>query len=98
MIDGEEVGYTPHTGDFTYYGTREITLIKPGYETLTVMQPVKAPWYQYPGVDFVAENLSPFQVTNRRSYFYKMQPQRNVPSDELLDRGNSHRSETQVGP
>jgi hypothetical protein len=96
-LDGEEVGHTPYTGDFTYYGTREITLIKPGYETLTVNQKVSPPWYQYPGVDFFAENLSPFKVTNRQAFQFHLEPQREVSNDELLDRANAHRSEIQVG-
>jgi len=97
MLDGDEVGYTPYTGDFTYYGTREITLMLPGYETLTTLQKVPAPWYQYPGIEFVADNLSPVKVTNRHEFYYQLRPQMVVPTDELLDRANAHRSEAQIG-
>ncbi|MEX2287461.1 MAG: PEGA domain-containing protein [Planctomycetaceae bacterium] len=96
-VDGEEKGYTPCTFDFLYYGTREITLMMPGYETLTTMQKVPAPWYQYPVVEFFADNLSPAKITNRHEFSYTMQPQVIVPTDELLDRANSHRSESQIG-
>ena len=68
MIDGREVGFTPYSTDFIYYGTREITLIKDGYETLTVMQPVPPPWYQIPPLDFVSDNFLPFKVTNRHEF------------------------------
>ena len=30
LLEGEEKGFTPYSMDFTYYGTREITLVKPG--------------------------------------------------------------------
>ena len=43
-VDGERVGYTPMSIDFTYYATREISLSKVGYEPLTVQQPIPAPW------------------------------------------------------
>ncbi len=98
LLDGEEIGYTPCSVDFTYYGTREITLIKDGYETLTVLQKVQTPWYQYPGIDFFADNLWPHKVTNRHEFSYRLQPQAIVPTQELLDRANSLRGDVQVGP
>lgn len=98
LVDGQEIGYTPCSMDFTYYGTREIKLVKDGYETLTVMQKLQAPWYQYPVVEFFADNLSPHKITNRHEFSYRMQPQAIVPTQELLDRANSLRSDTQVGP
>src|SRR6478735_276155 len=56
-VDNQQIGSTPCSVDFTYYGTREIRLVKPGYETLTVNQPIPAPWYQYIPLDFISENL-----------------------------------------
>ncbi len=95
-LDGEEVGYTPYTADFTYYGTREIKLMMPGYKTLTTLQTVPPPWYQYPGIDFVADNFSPLRITNRHEFNYALERQLMAPTDELLNRANSHRSEAQV--
>lgn len=98
LVDGQEIGYTPCSMDFTYYGTREIKLVKDGYETLTVMQKLQAPWYQYPIIEFFPDNLSPHKITNRHEFSYRLQPQAIVPTQELLDRANSLRSDTQVGP
>lgn len=97
MIDGREVGFTPYSTDFIYYGTREITLIKDGYETLTVMQPVPPPWYQIPPLDFVSDNFLPFKVTNRHEFVYALEQQRIPPVEDLIDRANHLRSETQFG-
>ena len=96
LVDGEEVGYTPVSLDHTYYGTREITLIKPGYETLTVMQKIQTPWYQYLPIDFVADNLWPFKVTDRHDYSYSLQKQLEIGNQDLIDRANSHRNELQA--
>jgi hypothetical protein len=98
LVEGREIGYTPVSLDFTYYGTREFTLIKDGYETLTVQQPVRAPWYQWPGVEFVADNFTPGHITDRHGFAYQMQPQQTVPNDELLRRGEMLRGESRVGP
>jgi hypothetical protein len=98
LLEGKEVGYTPVAVDFTYYGTRELTLIKDGYETLTVLQPVPAPWYQWPIVEFFADNLTPGHITDRRQFAYQLQPQRMVPNQELLGRGEMLRGESRLQP
>ena len=68
FVDGQDIGFTPCAVDFTYYGTREIMLVKDGYETLTVLQKVPAPWYQYPVIEFFADNLWPQKVTDRHCF------------------------------
>jgi len=98
LVDGKEVGYTPMTMDFTYYGTREIQLVKAGFETQTVMQKVRTPWYQHVPLDFFSDNLLPVKVTNRHDFTYTLQPQRFVPNQELLDRAWQLRSESHVSP
>ncbi|MCA9070435.1 MAG: PEGA domain-containing protein [Planctomycetaceae bacterium] len=97
LIDGEERGYTPYSMDFTYYGTREIQLVKPGYETLTVMQKIRKPWYQVFPIEFFSDNLWPCRTTDRNNFFYRMQPHTIAPVEELLDRANGLRTESQVG-
>lgn len=100
LLEGKEVGYTPTAIDFTYYGTREITLIKDGYETLTVLQKVPTPWYQIPGVDFFSDNLLPYRVADRHSFSYSMNPLRQediTPNRGVVDRAQMLRSESQMG-
>ena len=97
LVDGEDVGYTPASVDFNHYGTREITLVKDGYETLTTLQKVRTPWYQYVPLDFVTDNFLPFQLTNRHDFRYKLRPSVIVPTEELLGRGQYLRSEAQLG-
>lgn len=98
-VDNYEVGRTPVSTDFIYYGDRTIRLVKDGYETQTVTQPVNAPWYQWPGLDFFAENLWPFEIRDERQFDYQMQPQYVVPTDTLLTRAEDlRRSNVAVVP
>ncbi len=97
LLEGKEIGTTPVSVDFTYYGTRELTLIKDGYETLTVQQKVATPWYQMPVVEFFADNLTPGHVTDRHRFRYAMQPQRIIPNSELQRRGEMLRGEARLG-
>jgi hypothetical protein len=85
---------TPCSVDFTYYGTREIRLIKPGFETLTVNQPIPAPWYQYTPIDFVSENLVTMKIRDNRTVNYNLAPQLVVPAQELIGRANQLRQDT----
>jgi len=97
-IDDYEIGTTPCSTDFTYYGTRKIRLVKDGYETLTVLQPVPTPWYQYPGIDFVSENLVPGEIRDERVLDFQLQPQVIVPTDILLGRAEELRRTTGQAP
>lgn len=93
-VDNQQVGTTPCSIDFIYYGTREIRLIKPGFETLTVNQPIPAPWYEYVPLDFVSENLTPTKIRDNRTVTYNLAPQLVIPTQELVDRANQLRQET----
>ncbi len=97
LLEGKEIGLTPTGVDFTYYGTRELTLIKDGYETKTQLVPIRAPWYQWPVIEFFSDNFLPGRVTDRRSVQFDMEPKRMVPNQELLNRGQSLRNEAQIG-
>jgi hypothetical protein len=96
-VDNQPIGMTPCATNFIYYGTREIRLVKPGYETLTINQPIPAPWYQLPPIDFFAENVLPNEIHDFRTVSFNMQPQVIVPTDELIARGQQLREATQQG-
>lgn len=95
-VDNYEIGRTPVSTDFIYYGQRDIRLVKDGYETLKVKQTVNAPWYQYPGIDFIVENLWPWEIRDERNFNYQMQPQYLVPTETILSRAEEMRSQNPV--
>jgi len=94
VVDGYELGTTPLTHDFTFYGDRNIRLIKDGYETLEVMQPVYGPWYQTPPLDFVTDNLWPGQIQDNRLFNYVLTPRRVESPAELRRRAEMLRQGT----
>jgi hypothetical protein len=96
-VDNQPIGQTPCATSFTYYGTREIRLVKPGYETLTINQPIPAPWYQVPPLDFFSENVAPNEIQDFRTVTFNLAPQVIVPTDQLIARGEQLRSSSQQG-
>lgn len=96
-VDNVEIGTTPCPVEFTYYGTREIRLVKDGYETLTVNQPLPTPWYEIPPLDLVSETMWPYEIRDERNVSYDLSPQMMVPTEQLLARAEQLRQSTQGG-
>ncbi len=94
-VDDYELGTTPISTNFIYYGTRKIRLVKDGYETLTVLQPVPTPWYEYPVIDFISENFVPGELRDRRTFSYQLRPQMVVPTEHLMQRAENLRGRMQ---
>ena len=90
-LDGKEIGRTPFSTNFDFYGKREFRVVKDGYETRTVILPVRAPWYQWFPLDFGAEVLLPGKLTDRKYYEINLQPSVVMPTTELLGRAEELR-------
>lgn len=95
-IDNYPIGVTPVSTDFTYYGKRQFRLVRDGYETLTVDQKVKAPWYEWFGLDFVSENLVPYTIRDEQQFNFQMVPQQVPPREQLAARAEELRASTQA--
>ena len=90
-VDDYQIGTTPVSHDFVYYGTRKIRLVKDGYETLTVRQPIPLPWYEVFPLDFVTENLVPWEIRDERVIDLAMQPASTEPAESVAARAEQAR-------
>jgi hypothetical protein len=70
----QPIGATPVDKTFTYYGKYRFRIVKDGYEPLVVEQRVRAPWYEFPGLDFISENLIPWTIRDVRYFHYVLTP------------------------
>ncbi len=93
-VDDYDIGDTPVSANFTYYGTRKIRLVKDGYETLTVMQKFSTPWYEIVPLDFISENFVPGKISDHRVLDYQLRPQMVIPTDQLQARAEELRRNT----
>ena len=96
-IDGKDVGYTPASIDYTWYGTREVQLLKDGYETQTQLINIAPPWYQRVPLDFLSDNFLGTHIRDQRRFDLQMQPKRPDVSSDVIQRGRSLRSEAVHG-
>ena len=98
IVNGEVIGPSPASKSFVFYGDREITMMLDGYETKTVMQPIRAPWWDNLLTEFFTENIVPVSLRDEREFKYQLEPAQSPPLGELRDRAEALRSEAHVLP
>ena len=89
VINDDEVGRTPVTVPFMWYGSYEIILRKAGYEAKVVRQRVAAPPHQWLGVDLITECLVPFEFTDEQRFKYELTKLQRPPRAALIRRGEA---------
>jgi len=96
-LNDEEVGRTPVTKNFTWYGDYDVMIRKEGYKTLKTHTRIQEPWYQIPPIDFFAECLVPATIRDNRHLEYTLEPAEQTGSDELVERAQQFRERTLYG-
>ena len=97
FVDDQEIGITPCSASYVYYGTRKVTVMKDGYQTETRFQNFYPPWYEIPPLDFVTENLLPNEIRDERFVDVELVPDQLVPPQRLLERAQSLRDSARTG-
>jgi hypothetical protein len=97
-VDDQQIGATPCSVSFTYYGTRKIQLIKDGFKTITVLEKISAPWYEIPPLDFFSENVYGGELRDERVVDFQMEPETIPPTNELMQRAEALRTSARAGP
>jgi len=94
-LNDQEVGRTPVTVPFTFYGVYDVRLEADGYQPLWTQQRAVAPWWETPGIDLFAEAVPDGKVELK--WPFQMQPQppaEQVDADVLLDHARQMRALT----
>ncbi len=91
-LNDREIGRTPVTVHFVYYGTYDVRLELDGYEPMMTFGEAKAPIWDAPGPDFVAE-VAPIPLRSTIHWHYVMQPL-NEDTDALVERARELRQLT----
>jgi hypothetical protein len=94
-LNDQEIGRTPVTKEFIWYGDYQVELRKEGYDALLTHQMVKAPWWQWVPFDFFAEFLP---ATDRQHYSFTMRKTNpNVDPQGMETRGEGLSEKLQSG-
>src|ERR1700678_3674551 len=91
-LNAQEIGRTPFTRDFTWYGKYDVEVRKDGYQTLKTTTAVREPWYQWVPIDLIVE-LLPVMFHDDHTLWYTLMPQpAEVDAQALLDRSQQMRA------
>lgn len=99
-VNGVEVGRTPVSASFVYFGKYQVELEREGYEPLRASAKATTPIYECPPVDLIASAL-PMNITSNVNWHFVMEPEKSErPSKEaareaLLQRAGELRKQVQ---
>ena len=80
-LNDEEIGRTPVTVPFTFYGTYDVRLEHDDCLPLWTKKKAEAPWWEFPGPDLVAEAVPEGKSQLRWHFTMQLRP---PPNEESL--------------
>ena len=98
-LNDEEIGATPVTVNFNWYGDYRVQITKEGYETLNTHQLLKRPLHDIPPFDFFAEVLWPGRIVDNYEWKFNLAPYKQPDAAELIKKAEAmrNRAESEVG-
>lgn len=86
FLNDEEIGRSEVSTDFLWYGDYDVIVRKEGYKTLKTHWKIDPPWYQVIPFDFFAEVLWPGHLHDTHTRQFKLDPEVQPTSEELIAR------------
>jgi len=96
--DGTPLGPAPVDARYDYTGTYEFRAVAPGYEPLVSRVKFEPKWYDYPGLDLIAEVLWPARIQDVRTVNLILVPAKPVRTDELIRTADQRRDQGKALP
>ena len=96
-LDDEPKGETPATFRFNFHGHRTFTLKKDGYGIKEEVRKVRAPFWELPGLDVIAE-FTPIPLEDHQKFHFELEPVRRVSTGDLLDRARAMKARMEGKP
>ncbi len=83
ILNDEEIGNSPVTVSFEWYGDYNVAIRKEGYETLKTHRKLKAPWYDGFPFDFLTL-LNPERTVDEYEWTFELEPKKEISRQELI--------------
>ena len=96
-LNDEQIGQTPVTVSFNWYGDYYVRLTKDGYETLSTHRNLKAPWYDHFPFDFFVGVLWPDRIVDSHEWTFELEEKKEITRDELLQKADELQKEMVTG-
>ncbi|MHC4460293.1 MAG: PEGA domain-containing protein [Planctomycetota bacterium] len=83
VLNDEEIGTSPVTVSFEWYGDYDVRISKEGFETLKTHRNLKAPWYDNFPFDFFAW-LNPERIVDEYEWTFDLAPKKVISREALI--------------
>jgi len=94
-LNDEEIGESPVTVNFSWYGDYYVRISKEGYETLDTHRDLKGPWYDHFPFDFFAQIVNPDRIVDTYEWTFELSPRRQIDRDKLIQNARELKQQLQ---
>ena len=92
-LNDEEIGVTPVTVGFNWYGDYNVRIEKPGYEILSTHRLLERPTHDRFPFDFFAEVLWPGQIQDEYTWNFELEPYQAAAPADLIESAHQMRQQ-----
>lgn len=82
LLNDEEIGISPVTVGFEWYGDYTVRISKDGFQTINTHQNLKRPLDDFVGIDLIADICT--TKTHEYTWTFKLDPYQQIEKDELI--------------
>lgn len=83
-LNDEEIGTSPVTVSFNWYGDYNVRISKEGYQTLKTHRRLKGPWYDKFPFDLFAQLIIPKRIVDSYEWTFTLAPKQYPTREELI--------------
>jgi len=84
VLNDAEIGSSPVTVPFEWYGDYDVRITKEGFETLKTHRELKAPLHDAFPFDFFTQLLNPNRVVDTYEWTFELSPKKEISREELI--------------
>ena len=95
ILNDEEIGVSPVTVSFEWYGDYWVRIRKQGYETIDTHKELKGPWYDHFPFDFFAQIVNPNRIVDSYEWTFELSPSQQISRDELIQKAQELKNQLQ---
>ena len=95
LLNDEEIGTSPVTVSFNWYGDYWVRITKEDYETLNTHKKLKGPWYDKFPFDFFAQIVSPKRTVDKYEWTFTLEEKKQISKEELVEKAQKLKDQLQ---
>ena len=95
LLNDEEIGISPVTVSFEWYGDYSVRISKEGYESLNTHRKLKGPWYDKFPFDFFAQLIIPKRIVDSYEWTFELGEKQQPSREELIQNAEELKKQLQ---